>query len=97
MALRIQRLICNVTVQASPSSPVPTQSAAGSREVLAPPIASPSPALQRAPEAGGSAAAISPAPAVPGATNAGAVDPRKLADEVYRLMLQDLKIARERE
>ncbi|HEX5415997.1 MAG TPA: hypothetical protein VFZ25_10055 [Chloroflexota bacterium] len=97
MAIRIQRLNCNVTVQALPSSAAPTESAIASRDLSTWPTASPTPAVQRALEAGDSASANNPASDAAETSPGGAVDPRKLADKVYQLMLDDLRIARERE
>jgi len=87
MAIRIQRLICNVTVHTSPSSSAETGPVMTSRELPTLPTTSPPTALQRTLEAGDGAAA----------PQSSSVDPRKLADKVYRLMLDDLRIARERE
>lgn len=97
MAVRIQRLICNVTVHAPPSSSAMAAPASASNDLPAQSPASSTPALPQSPEAGGSAGAENPTLANAEAAPSSAVDPRKLADKVYRLMLEDLRIARERE
>ena len=97
MAIRIQRLICNVTVHTLPSTSAAAESVMTSRELPLRPPVTPSTALQRALEAGGSAIAEGQPPSDAEATQSTAVDSRKLADQVYRLMLEDLRIARERE
>lgn len=97
MAIRIQRLICNVTVLTSPSSSATAMPVMTSREMSSGSPTLPSTVLQRELEAGDSAVAPKEAATGNEGSAPAAVDPRKLADQVYRLMLDDLRIARERE
>lgn len=97
MAIRIQRLICNVTVLTSPSSSSMATPVMTSRETSSGSPTFPSAVLQRELEAGDSAVGHGQAATGPAGSAPAAVDPRKLADQVYRLMLDDLRTARERE
>jgi|GEM_PF-7011153 len=96
MVLVIQRVTCNVTVRAAASNLAMESSVnrAPSPQVSTVPTA----AVQRTLKAEESAPAEENSPATSvGRSEAAPIDSKKLADEVYRLMRDDLRIARERE
>ena len=96
MTLRIQRVTCKVTVRSS--SPAAAAYSVDHREPSPRGSVAPSNALQRTLEAGESTPGQGDSAATTtGNSSVGNVDPKKVADQVYRLMRDELRIARERE
>lgn len=103
MAIRIRTLICQVTLTSTTVSPrtLPSASAAPpiERSATVARVLTVSPGA--APEAGGGASA-GPSPSAEGPGDLSpsgppVIDPRVIAERVYRLMLDDVRIGRERE
>ena len=86
MPVRIHQLVANVVVQRHCGEESPAAPASGARAI---PTAEALPSLDNA--------IAEPALHLPEKDTGGAVDPRLLADKVYRLMRAEMAVVRERQ